>query len=127
MHKEIFDKNQAELLPLVRQFKKEFYLAGGTAIALYLGHRRSIDFDLFKFSPIKPGSIIDKISEFNYPYLVTRRVTEQLDVSIHSVKFTFYQYPFKVSSPVKLEDILRLPELTDLVAKLDGVHKIRYH
>lgn len=116
MHREIFDKHQTELLPLVRQFKREFYLVGGTAIALHIGHRRSIDFDLFKFSPIKPKSIVDKISEFNYPYLVTRRVTEQLNVTIHDVKFTFYQYPFKISSLRNLEDILRLPELIDLAA-----------
>lgn len=116
MHREILDTRQTELLPLLQQFKREFYLAGGTAIALHTGHRRSLDFDLFKFSPIKPRSIVDKFSECNYPFLVTRRVTEQLDISVNDVKFTFCQYPFKVSAPVKLEDIARLPELIDLAA-----------
>jgi hypothetical protein len=116
MHKDIFNQNQIELLPLVKQFKKEFYLVGGTAIALYLGHRRSIDFDLFKFNQIKPKSIVEKISEYNFPHLVTRRVTEQLNVTINEVKFTFYQYPFKINAPVNMEDILRLPELIDLAA-----------
>jgi len=54
MHTQIFNSNQTALLPLVKQFRKEFYLVGGTAIALYLGHRRSIDFDLLKFNPLKP-------------------------------------------------------------------------
>lgn len=116
MHREIFDSNQVKLLPFVKQFKREFYLAGGTAIALHLAHRRSVDFDLFKLNPIKPKSIIDKITESGYPYLVTRRVTEQLNVTVNEVKITFYQYPFKVSSPVRLDDILRLPELIDLAA-----------
>lgn len=48
MHKKILSKNQTELLPLVTKFKREFYLVGGTAIALHIGHRQSIDFDLFK-------------------------------------------------------------------------------
>ena len=48
MHTEIFNISQVALLPLVKQFKKEFYLVGGTAIALHIGHRRSIDFDLFQ-------------------------------------------------------------------------------
>lgn len=48
MHKEILNKDQLDLLPLVKLFKSEFYLVGETAIALHLGHRRSIDFDLFK-------------------------------------------------------------------------------
>ncbi len=33
------------LIPIVHQNK--FYLAGGTALALYLHHRKSIDFDFF--------------------------------------------------------------------------------
>ncbi len=51
MHEEVLSDKQINLLPLVREFKREFYLVGGTAIALYLGHRRSIDFDLFKSTP----------------------------------------------------------------------------
>ena len=47
MHKEILTKEQVELLPLLKEFKGKFYLVGGTAIALHIGHRRSIDFDLF--------------------------------------------------------------------------------
>jgi len=116
MHIQIFNPNQVQVLPLVKLFKKEFYLVGGTAIALHIGHRRSIDFDLFKFSPIKPKSIIQTISDFNYKYNITRRVTEQLNVNINDVKFTFYQYPFKINASEKLEDILRLPTLLDLSA-----------
>ena len=116
MHIQIFNPNQVQILPLVKQFKKEFYLVGGTAIALHIGHRRSIDFDLFKYSPIKPKSIIQSISGFDYKYIVTRRVTEQLNVTINDVKFTFYQYPFKINATEKLEDILRLPNLLDLAA-----------
>ena len=116
MNVQIFNPNQVELLPLVKEFKKEFYLVEGTAIALHIGHRRSIDFDLFKLSPIKPKSILQKISDFDYSYSVTRRVTEQLNVNIHQVKFTFYQYPFKISATEKLDDILRMPNLLDLSA-----------
>ena len=116
MHIQIFNQNQTALLPLVRQFKKEFYLVGGTAIALHIGHRRSIDFDLFKYSPIKPKSIIQTISGFGSEYVITRRVTEQINLTIHDVKFTFYQYPFKINATEKFEDILRLPNLLDLAA-----------
>lgn len=37
-------------------------------------------------------------------------------MSVNDVKFTFYQYPFKISANEKLEDILRLPTLIDLAA-----------
>jgi len=43
MHKKILTKEQLELLPLLKLFSKNFGLVGGTAIALHIGHRRSID------------------------------------------------------------------------------------
>ena len=116
MHKEILSENQLELLPLVKRFNREYYLVGGTAIALHLGHRRSIDFDLFKYSVLRPKNILAEISAFDFPYTITRRVTEQMNLAIHDVKFTFYQYPFKIEAKVKFHDYLRLPELIDLAA-----------
>jgi predicted nucleotidyltransferase component of viral defense system len=116
MHIEVFNKNQIQLLPLIKQFKREYFLVGGTAIALYLGHRRSIDFDLFKFSAIKPVNIINIISASGYKYSVTRRVAEQLNVTVDNVKVTFFQYPFRISTPRKFQDIVKMPGLLDLAA-----------
>ena len=62
-HKEILSNKQTELLPLVSEFKREYYLVGGTAIALYLGHRRSIDFDLFKYAPLNRKKNLEKIED----------------------------------------------------------------
>lgn len=46
MHKEVLKKEQENLLILLEKFKENFILVGGTAIALQIGHRESIDFDL---------------------------------------------------------------------------------
>ncbi len=116
MHKEILSEKQLELIPLVKRFIREYYLAGGTAIALHIGHRRSIDFDLFKYNMLKPKNIITEISSSPYPYKITRRVTEQMNVTIHDVKFTFFQYPFQIDATCRFEEYLRLPELIDLAA-----------
>jgi hypothetical protein len=40
LHKEILNTDQIALLPLVKEFKRSYYLVGGTAIALQIGHRR---------------------------------------------------------------------------------------
>jgi hypothetical protein len=116
MHKEVLSKEQIELLTFVKKFQKEYYLVDGTAIALQIGHRRSIDFDLFKNKPIRPKTILSKISESGFSYTVTRRVTEQLNVTISNVKFTFYEYPFSIEAPIVFESTLRMPELLDLAA-----------
>ena len=114
MHKEILSKEQVDLLPLVKIFKREFYLVGGTAIALQIGHRRSIDFDLFKSKKLRPKSIISKISDSDLQYRITRNVSEQVNVSISGVKFTFYEYPFAIAAPVIFENTVKMPELLDL-------------
>ena len=76
MYKEVLNQNQLDLLPIMASFKREYYLVGGTAIALYLGHRRSIDFDMFKYSTINHTRNLEKLSKFGYEINVTRRVTE---------------------------------------------------
>lgn len=48
MYYGILDKKRIDILPLLKPFKKDFYLAGGTALALQIGHRDSIDFGFLK-------------------------------------------------------------------------------
>lgn len=116
MRKEILSEKQRELLPLIRHFSREYYLAGDTAIALHIGHRRSIDFDLFKFSSVNHKKNIDKIIALQMPYEVTRSVAGQLNVTAGDVKLTFLEYPFKIAPRVKFENIITIPELIDLAA-----------
>lgn len=116
MHKEILNQNQIDLLNLIAEFKKTFYLVGGTAIALHIGHRRSIDFDLFKAKSFNSSKIIAKIKSHNIPYIITRNVSEQLNMIISDVKFTFFEYPFQIEPEIKFENYIKLPTLLDLAA-----------
>lgn len=116
MHCEILNDQQTQLLPLMAQFRREYYLVGGTAIALYLGHRRSIDFDLFKASAINHKRNLDKISASPFSYTITRRVQEQMNLIINDVKVTFFQYPFHVEVNSSYESFFRMPSLIDLAA-----------
>lgn len=116
MHKEILSEKQCELLPLLIQFSREYYLAGGTAVALHIGHRRSIDFDLFKNSSLNHKKNLNRISDCGLQYEVTRRVADQMNVTVGNVKVTFLEYPFNVEAKARLENIIRIPELIDLSA-----------
>lgn len=53
---------QLKLWPLLKDIPKEFTLYGGTAIALQLGHRISIDFDFFSDSPLNKEKLITQFS-----------------------------------------------------------------
>ena len=116
MHKEILDNNQLSLLDLVKSFRREFYLVGGTAIALHIGHRRSIDFDLFKATPFQTKKILDKIQNQEHKYLITRNVSGQLNLIISDVKFTFFEYPYIIEASEDFEKKIKLPTLLDLAA-----------
>ena len=98
------------------QFRREYYLVGGTAIAMHIGHRRSVDFDLFKSSTISHKRNLDRVAAAGFPYVVTRRVTEQLNLTVNGVKVTFFQYPFPVEPECVFEDAFRMPSLLSLAA-----------
>ena len=115
-HKEILSHKQTELLPLISEFKREYYLVGGTAIALYLGHRRSIDFDLFKFAPLNRKKNLDKVQSSGFTSMVTWNVADQMNLVVNDVKLTFFQYPFQIKANNDFDGIIRLPELLDLAA-----------
>jgi len=116
MHSDILTKEQIELLPLIQQFKREFYLVGGTAIALQIGHRRSIDFDLFKFSNLNYTRIQRKLKSAKMPCQITRKVTEQVNAVINSVKVTFFQYPYEIDAKIDFRNCMRMPDLLTLAA-----------
>lgn len=116
LHKEILNKEQLALLPLVSDFKKTFYLVGGTAIALQIGHRCSIDFDLFKKGSLNHTAILNKISVYKLKPIITRRANDQMNITLNGVKFTFFEYPFEVKKEIMLDKIISMPPLLDLAA-----------
>ena len=116
MHKEILTKRQADLLPLLKLFSKDFGLVGGTAIALYLGHRQSIDFDLFSLKDFDNLKIRRKILKSQKLFKVIRDEIGQYTIVIKGVRLTFFYYPFKIDFSKNFENIIKLPDLLSLAA-----------
>lgn len=116
IHPEILTAEQRELLPLVKSFSKEFGLVGGTAMAILLGHRRSIDFDLFSLNDFDNWKIRRKILQFREIDAVLRDEDGQYTVVIHKVRFTFFHYPFRISFSKNFDKAIRLPDLLTLAA-----------
>ena len=117
MHSEVLTEKQRKLLPLIRLFSNDYYLVGGTAIALYIGHRRSIDFDLFTTQDIKRKSIrnlIDK-SGFTVDNLLYEAF-DQIHLVVNSVKITFFNFPHKIVHSMDFDGIIKMPTLLDLAA-----------
>lgn len=117
MHKEILTEKQKKLLPLLKLFSKEYYLKGGTALALQIGHRRSIDFDLFSDKNIKRRAIKAIIEENNYPSKdIIFEAFDQMHLIIDSVKLTFFSFPHKIDANINFESVINMPSILDLAA-----------
>jgi hypothetical protein len=117
MHTEILSDKQTELLPFIEPFKRSFYLVGGTAIALQLGHRRSIDFDLFAYAErLNKSQIRKKLLQIPYPQTIIFEDIDQLHFYINDVKVTFFLYPYRIVHPVKFNATITMPTLLSLSA-----------
>ena len=116
LHPEILTKEQRELLPLVKKFYKDFGLVGGTAIALHIGHRKSIDFDLFSFDEFKNVNIKKRILRSKKIDKVIRDEAEQFTFIIDGVLFTFFRYPFEINYEINFDQTLKIPSLLTLAA-----------
>lgn len=68
-----------------------FYLAGGTGLALQLGHRRSEDFDFFSPEPFSTDALLEKIRPDST--LVVREGTIHCELKGIKLSFLFFRQP----------------------------------
>ena len=100
----------------MRRFSKDFFLVGGTAIALHIGHRRSIDFDLFTSKEFDNVKIRKEIVRSRKIDRVLRDETGQYTMIILGVRLTFFHYPFSIRASEDLGGVIKLPDLLTLAA-----------
>ena len=116
MHLEVLSNSQKKLFPKLNTFRRSFYLVGGTAIALHLGHRRSVDFDLFTKKKFVKHRVREKLRALQYQQILLFEDIDQIHVMINDVKFTFFYYPYSIEHPINFESIITIPDLITLAA-----------
>ena len=116
MHEEILTKEQHDLLPLVGKFRERFGLVGGTAIALHIGHRESIDFDMFSPEEFQNGSVRDVFRRAGKEITVLRALTGQFTFVVDGVYMTFFHFPYPITYSESFGKAARMPTLLTLAA-----------
>ena len=117
MHPNVLSSDQKMLLDLLQGFSGSYYLAGGTAIALQIGHRRSIDFDLFSAHEINADRLINTIiMQVRKIEHVFTRSADELTLAVDSVRLSFVFYPFAIKHDTWFEEIISMPDLLTLGA-----------
>lgn len=76
-----------------KKYLKDFYLVGGTALALYLGHRRSIDIDLFSNASFDASGLLENIHQ-DFPYQLSFTANNTLKGNINNIKVDFLAHRY---------------------------------
>jgi Nucleotidyl transferase AbiEii toxin, Type IV TA system len=116
---EILPPPQRRLWDELRDVPPNFVLYGGTAIALHLGHRQSIDFDFFSRQLLDPDGLIKNV-RFMAGATATQMEPNAFSASIDrggEIKVSFFCVPdlVRVNPPVIAEaNGLKVASLEDL-------------
>ena len=108
----------------------EFVLYGGTAIALHLGHRESVDFDFFSNKPLDPAHLVPAMP-FLAGAIVTQREPNTLSCTVDRggvIKLSFFGLPNlpRLAPPLIAQDNgLQVASLLDLAATKASVVQLR--
>lgn len=96
MNKNILSNNQLEVWEDLKKFP-EFMLGGGTGLSLQIGHRKSIDFDLFTNNEFENQKLLASLDTEKINNIIVDEF-EQLTLIYSNVKLTFIRFPFSLSS-----------------------------
>ena len=114
---------------------KPFYLVGGTSLSLRLGHRKSVDIDLFSNEPYGSldFSVFEKFFQNNFEYFDITGISNIVgfgrsyfvgESKNKNVKIDLY-YKDEIIDPYDTIDNIRIASLNDVVAmKVDVISRI---
>jgi predicted nucleotidyltransferase component of viral defense system len=117
IHYNILDKKRREILPCLQKFKSDFYLAGGTGLALQLGHRDSVDFDLFAEHNFSNSRLLEKtIAVFaDHKITVSQQEKNTLTIIIdEKIKISFFAYSYKLLEKTIDDKFFRIASIQDI-------------
>lgn len=122
LYLDILNERQRQVLRSLKGFSEYGYLAGGTALALQIYHRRSFDFDIFCKKPISKRFIFKIKESFKKIDILVDSSDEMSFISGAGVKISFIFYPFKPLYKVISWDIIDICNWKDIA--IDKAHTI---
>lgn len=123
LHKSTVDESTLELLRQLQQkdYLKGFYLVGGTALALKMGHRKSVDLELFSNFSFDTTQLLENLSA-DFPFKLLFSANNTLKGSINKVQVDIlaHRYPL-IAEPDNVENISILSNEDIVAMKLNAI------
>jgi hypothetical protein len=123
LRKETVSEPTLELLKTLLQddLFKDFFLVGGTALALQIGHRLSIDIDLFTMNSFDEENLLSSIED-KYKFQLDYQRKNTLKGEIAGVKVDFITHNYPLVNPLLNIGGVRMASLEDITAmKLNAI------
>jgi hypothetical protein len=96
-------------------------LVGGTSLALQIGHRKSINIDLFGYVDIDEFELTNILNHFK-SFQILNQTTNIKTYLINNIKVDIVNYPYKWLDPFITHDEIRLATMKDIAAmKLSAI------
>ena len=107
-----------ELLQQIQQdaFFDRFFLVGGTALALQIDHRLSIDLDFFSIQPFDNQQMESYLS-VQYGFSTDYVATNTLKGFVQNVKVDFLTHAYPLVRPLIREEEVSLASLEDIIIR----------
>ncbi|MEK9135319.1 MAG: nucleotidyl transferase AbiEii/AbiGii toxin family protein [Patescibacteria group bacterium] len=117
-HFSILSLRQIRLLKKLEFLKERgFYLAGGTALAMQIGHRTSLDFDFYSKKEFISGTLQQLLEKKFKDAVLLQKGEGTLIMRISGVAVSFFQYPYPLVLPaIKHQGFPPLASLEDISA-----------
>ena len=100
----------------LRPHTKDFYLAGGTGLALYYQHRVSVDLDFFSSNPLNPIELSTELNALGFLLEDIRISHGTLYCTIENVKVSFMEYLYPVIDDFSTMNNVRIASVLDIAA-----------
>ncbi len=123
LHLEILPEEQLKLLQLLsgETFIRDFYLAGGTGLALYLGHRQSFDFDFFNPTDFDTSQIVNILNGLG-KYERGNEEKNTVNGLLNGVRVSFLGYKYDIIDEFSHYKSIRLAGIRDIASmKLEAI------
>jgi hypothetical protein len=90
---EVLPEKQLQLFHSLSQmdWMSDFYLAGGTALALHLGHRQSIDFDFFSRKTFTGERVIYHLKSLGSVELFSED-KDTINAAVDNIRLSYFYY-----------------------------------
>jgi predicted nucleotidyltransferase component of viral defense system len=123
LHLETVDPFTLGLLKslMSKEYLRQFVLVGGTALALQMGHRKSVDLDMFTVSDMDADSLLDCLQK-DFEVLPKVKTKGSLICDVEKIKVDFIKFKYAFAYPVQEIDGIRLLSVEDIAPmKLDAI------